>query len=232
MGVTVRVLLFAVLAERAGAREVVLHLPAGSTAREAWRNLPAPLRENEPLRQAVRVAVNRSYADWETVLQEGDEVAFIPPVAGGNGAHPPSPLVEPVQVVLTRQPLSVEPWIQAVTGPEAGAVAVFVGTVRQVTGARRTVSILYEAYEEMAVAEMARIGQEASERYPGCRMVLAHRMGRLQPGEVSLVVAVSCPHRAEAFACLREAVEAIKARVPIWKKERFEDGEEWVGMGG
>ena len=227
----VQALLFAVLAERAGVRQLTVELPEGATARDLWQRLPAPVREAGITEANVRVAVNRSYAPWETRLQEGDEVAFIPPVAGGNGAGHSRLLAPPVQVRLTREPLSTEDWVQAVGGPEMGAIALFVGTVRQRTGQRRTLRILYEAYDEMATAELERIGQELVQRYPECRVALVHRVGELLPGEVSLVVAVACPHRAEAFAALRQAVEAVKARVPIWKKERFEDGEEWVGMG-
>lgn len=229
--VKVQVLLFALLAERAGVRQLVVELPEGATARDLWQRLPAGVREAGLSEESVRVAVNRSYASWDARLQEGDEVAFIPPVAGGNGAAHPNAPAPAVQVRLTREPLSAEAWVRAVAGLEMGAVAVFVGTVRQLTGQRRTLRILYEAYDEMAVAEMERIGQEVVQRYPDCRVALAHRVGELFPGDVSLVVAAACPHRAEAFAALRLAVEAVKARVPIWKKERFEDGEEWVGMG-
>ena len=225
------VLLFAVLAERAGVRHLELELPEGATARDAWRQLPAALHAAGIPEASLRVAVNRSYATWETPLRDGDELAFIPPVAGGNGSAGPAAERPPVQVHLTDGPLPVEPWVAAVAGPEMGAVVVFVGTVRGQTGQRRTLSIRYEAYDPMAREEMRRIGEQVVGRHGPCRIALAHRIGELGPGAVSLVVAVACPHRAAALRALEEAVEAVKARVPIWKKERFEDGEEWVGMG-
>lgn len=208
-----------------------MELPEGATAQDAWAALPQEVRDGGLGPPTVRVAVNLEYADWSRVLQDGDEVAFIPPVAGGNG-HGAVELEAPEVVVsLTDGPLSPEAAVAALTGPDAGAVAVFVGTVRRVTGQRRTQSILYEAYDGMAEQEMRRIGQEVRQRWPQARILLAHRVGRLLPQTISLVIAVATPHRSDAFDALRYATEQLKARVPIWKKERYDDGEEWVGMG-
>lgn len=246
MALRVRVRLFAALAERAGGRrEVWLELPGKATALDAWealeRALGSPL--NFP-RQSVRVAVNLVYAPWERVLADGDEVAFIPPVAGGNGAAGRAAGAAPVRVILTAEPLGADAVVDSLVAPEMGAIAVFVGAVREWTAAapgrsggqaggqaRRTLEILYEAYDEMARREMDAIGREVTARWPGARVVLAHRTGLLRPGDVSLVIAVAAPHRAPAFEAVRWATDELKKRVPIWKKERYEDGEEWVGLG-
>lgn len=242
----VKVRLFATLAEQAGGRrELVLELPEGATALQAWDALQGVLGSATAAgrlpRESVRVAVNFVYSSWERPLAEGDEVAFIPPVAGGNGAAGLEVLDTPaVRVVLTEEPLDVDAVVAALTAPEVGAVAVFVGTVREWTRQartgeparmRRTLSILYEAYGEMARREMDAIGREVADRWPGAKSVLAHRIGRLRPGDVSLVLAVATPHRMAAFEAVRWATDELKKRVPIWKKERYEDGEEWVGLG-
>lgn len=227
----VRVRLFAALAERAGWRDRTVELDEGATPEDAWAALPPPVRDGGLGPPAVRVAVNLQYAEWSQVLRDGDEVAFIPPVAGGNGHGAVRLEDPPVTVCLTAGPLSPEAAVAALSDPAVGAVAVFVGTVRRVTGARRTQSILYEAYGPMAEQEMHRIGQEVRDRWPQARIVLAHRVGRLSPQDISLVIAVATPHRGDAFEALRYATEQLKHRVPIWKKERYDDGEEWVGMG-
>lgn len=243
----VKVRLFAALAEQAGGRrELVLELPDGATALHAWEALQGVLTSAAGAgrlpRESVRVAVNLAYASWDRPLAEGDEVAFIPPVAGGNGvAGRQATDAPPVRVVLIEEPLDVDAAVAALTAPEVGAIAVFVGTVREWTSKtetdggsprmRRTLSILYEAYGEMARRELEAIGREVAERWPGARCVLAHRIGRLRPGDVSLVLAVATPHRAAAFEAARWATEELKKRVPIWKKEHYEDGEEWVGLG-
>ncbi|WP_324717065.1 molybdenum cofactor biosynthesis protein MoaE [Carboxydochorda subterranea] len=254
MRVTVR--LFAALAEKAGRRELVVQLGEEATALDAWDAAQQALGGPMALpRESVRVAVNLRYTGWDHPLRDGDEVALIPPVAGGNGAHGPSLAPPAVEITVTEQPLSVEAAVARVGGPTMGAIAVFVGTVREWTeraparprgatdhpagpaphGApsmRRTVAIHYEAYGPMAEKEMESIGREVVQRWPGARVVLAHRLGWLTPGEVSLVIAVATPHRAPAFEAVRWATERLKRDVPIWKKERYEDGEEWVGMGG
>lgn len=234
MRVTVR--LFAGLAERAGRRSLDLDLPDGATAEDAWRLLvSAQFPEGAPLPAgAVRVAVNLQYTSWEHALVEGDELAFIPPVAGGNGVHGPG-TPAPVRVVLTESILGVDPVVASLGAPDVGATAVFVGTVRQWThlagGDRRTLDIRYEAYEEMARREMEAIGAEVRARWPDTRVALAHRLGLLVPGDVSLIVAIASPHRNAALEAAAWATEELKRRVPIWKKERWEGGEEWVGWG-
>lgn len=223
-GVQVTVRTFAALAEAVGQRTLTLDLPPDATVQEAWRQLVAVCPPIERFERRLLVAVNLSYATWQTRLAEGDEVAFMPPVSGG------SPGVEAnTSFEITDQPLSADALIAKVVNPRAGAVALFAGVVREFTGERRTVSLEYEAYREMAVQEMARIGREVANRWPDVRLAITHRVGALGIGEASVMVAAAAPHRDSAFSAARYAIDRLKEIVPIWKKERWEDGEEWVG---
>lgn len=233
----VKVRLFAAAAQAAGQRELTGDW-AGMTAGRVVEDLVRQYPGLAPLAPTLALAVNREYVDGDHVLADGDELALIPPVSGGTGAEggtasgpaagaaegPGGPLFE---VVST--PLSADAVAARVVAPEIGAVVTFVGTVREWTYGRRTVHLEYEAYPEMAVKEMERIAREIRERWPGARVAIAHRVGRLAIGEASVVIAVGTPHRADAFAACRHAIERLKQIVPIWKKEVWEDGEEWVG---
>jgi MoaE-MoaD fusion protein len=220
--VTVR--FFAAAAQAAGCRET----------RGAWSGMTAAallalLQEEYPalrsLGAALAVAVNREYSPGETVLQDGDEVALLPPVSGGAGAVPDgAPLF-----AVTERPLVADEVAARVTNERSGATLVFLGTVREWTKGRRTVLLEYEAYPEMAEAQMRRIGEEIAARWPGTRTAIVHRVGRLAIGETSVVIATASPHRADSFEACRYAIERLKQIVPIWKKEVWEDGEEWVG---
>jgi molybdopterin synthase catalytic subunit len=131
--------------------------------------------------------------------------------------------------VITEKPISVEEMIQKVMRPEAGAVATFIGTVREWTKGKRTLFLQYEAYVSMAEKMLAQIGAEIREKWPEAKVAITHRIGRLDIGEAAVVIAVSSPHRNDAYEANRYAIERIKQIVPIWKKEHWEDGTEWVG---
>jgi molybdopterin converting factor subunit 1 len=207
--------LFGAAAERAGRRQV--EVGPATSVRELVNALGEQIPQLRDLLARCMVAVNREYAALDTAIHEGDEVAIIPPVSGGG----------PFSVGA--EPLTAEPLIAAVTHPDAGAVVVFYGKVRASTGDWRTAELWYEAYPEMAVAEMERIGAEMAARWPGVRLAAAHRVGRLLPGEDAVIVAASAPHRGEAFAAGAAAMDAIKTSVPIWKKEISPDGRSfWV----
>jgi MoaE-MoaD fusion protein len=207
MEVTVR--LFAMLRERAGAREVTLSLPDGARVSDALAELGS-IAEGLPL----VMAVNREYADENQVLDSGDELALIPPVSGGEAA------VQHVRI--TDQPLSLDSLVARVRDPRAGAVVTFEGVTREVE------KLEYEAYVEMAEEKMAAIVAEAVERHGLCAAAAEHRVGDVPLSEPSVAVAVSAPHRGEAFAGAREIIDRLKAEAPIWKKE-IEGGEErWV----
>jgi molybdopterin synthase catalytic subunit/molybdopterin converting factor small subunit len=217
----ITVKLFAAAADAVGARRL-----EGDWAGRTPTDLLAELQERyprlAPLVPVLGVAINREYASPDQVLQEGDEVALIPPVSGG--APEPKPLYE-----ITAAPLSADEVAARVTNPYAGATLVFVGTVREWTKGKQTVYLEYEAYPEMATAQMAKIGDEIAAKWPGARTAIVHRVGKLGIGEASVVIAVATPHRADAFEACRHAIERLKQIVPIWKKEIWADGEEWVG---
>jgi molybdopterin synthase catalytic subunit len=143
---------------------------------------------------------------------------LIPPVSGGSFA-------------LSEEPLSVEATIEEVASPEAGAVATFVGTTRVHSRGRTVVHLEYEAYEGMAEKVMAEIAGELSARYELCAVAIHHRVGRVGIGDRSVVIAVSAPHRQDALAACKDAIDTLKERVPLWKKEVYEGGEEWIGRG-
>lgn len=214
--VTVR--FFAAAAQAAGCRETQGPW-AGMTAGAVLEHLRQEYPGLGRLQAALAVAVNREYADPETVLADGDELALIPPVSGGA----------PKLYEVTAQPLVADEIAARVTNPYSGATLVFLGTVREWTKGKRTVFLEYEAYPEMAEAQMKVIADEIEARWPGARTAIVHRIGKLGIGEASVVIAVATPHRADSFDACRHAIERLKQIVPIWKKEIWDDGEEWVG---
>lgn len=201
----IRVRLFAGLRERAGASELQLELPEGALVADALDRM-RELTDGVP----VVMAVNHEYADPGSALESGDEVALIPPVSGGS--------VGALHVRLTGEPLKLDPLIEMVRDPRAGAVVTFLGVTREVA------ELEYEAYAEMAEPQMAEIVARAVERHGLCAAAAEHRVGTVPLSEPSVAIAVSAPHRDAAFAGAREIIDELKARVPIWKKE---EGE-WV----
>jgi molybdopterin synthase catalytic subunit len=130
---------------------------------------------------------------------------------------------------ISKEPINIQAVIDKVVEREAGAITTFIGTVRELTHGKKTLFLIYEAYEAMAVKKLAQIGAEIEERWPGAKAAITHRVGRLEITDVAVVIAVSTPHRADSFEASRYAIERIKEIVPIWKKEHWEDGEEWIG---
>ncbi|HEY6399098.1 MAG TPA: molybdenum cofactor biosynthesis protein MoaE [Solirubrobacteraceae bacterium] len=198
----IRVRLFAALRERAGASEVELELPEGALVRDALARFGA-LAEGVP----VVMAVNREYVDPEAELRPGDELALIPPVSGGS-----------VHVRLTSEPLGLDPLLERVKDPRAGAVVTFLGVTREVT------QLEYEAFTEMAERQMTEIVERAIHSHGLCAAAVEHRVGTVPLSEASVAIAVSAPHRHEAFAAAREIIDELKVHAPIWKRE---EGE-WV----
>ena len=211
--VRVAVKLFAALREQAGARERALELADGASVDDVW---PALGLGDEPT--GLVYAVNRAYVERGTPLADGDEVALIPPVSGGAFR-------------LSDEPLSLERVAAEVASDDAGAIATFVGTTRAHSRGRDVVRLEYEAYEGMAEAEMERIAGELRERHDVIDVAIHHRVGPVEIGETSVVIAVSAPHRAAAFDACREAIDTLKQTVPLWKKELYVGGEEWIGQG-
>jgi molybdopterin converting factor subunit 1 len=202
----VRVRLFAVLRERAGAAELELELPEGARVADALAAVEG-LADGVPL----VMAVNREYASADAPLSAGDELALIPPVSGGAVSAP--------HVAVRAEALSLDALAARVRDPRAGAVVTFSGVTREVP------FLDYEAYAEMAADQMAQIVMRAIERHGLCAAAAEHRVGRVELGEPSVIVAASAPHRGAAFAGAREIIDEIKSRAPIWKRE---EGE-WIG---
>jgi molybdopterin synthase catalytic subunit len=196
----VRVRLFAGLRERAGAGELELELPEGARVSDALEQMQS-LTAGVP----VVMAVNRQYADGEQALTAGDEIALIPPVSGGA--------LGPAHVRVTSEPLVLDPLVELVRDPRAGAVVTFQGVTREVA------ELDYEAYVAMAEGKIKEIVSAAIERHVLCAAAAEHRVGVVPLSEPSVVIAVSAPHRAQAFAGAREIINQIKAQAPIWKQE-------------
>ncbi|MBY0201714.1 molybdopterin synthase catalytic subunit [Paenibacillus polysaccharolyticus] len=183
------------------------------------------------------LAVNQRYAPADTLLKTDDELALIPPVSGGDGStnqdedHPYTQehRTEDGLFLITNAPLSVEATTDMVITANHGAALTFVGTTREMTGEQRTVHLEYEAYVPMALSHMAAIGKEIAERWPGVLCAISHRIGKVDVAEISVVIAVSSPHRSDCYDASRYAIERLKQTVPIWKKEIWEDGSEWKG---
>jgi molybdopterin synthase catalytic subunit len=209
MRVSVR--LFAGLRERAGVGR--LELDDVARAGDVWARLDLG---DEP--GGLLYAVNREYVDRSHELRDGDEVALIPPVSGGGFR-------------LTEEPIDLDAVVAEVADDEAGAIATFVGTTRRRSRGRTVLYLDYEAYGGMAEREMELLAEELKRRYSLTAVAITHRVGRVEIGETSVAIAVSAPHRRDALDACRDAIDTLKETVPLWKKEVYEGGEEWIGRG-
>lgn len=209
--------LFASAREAVGASSLSLDLPDGATV----STLVHELRSTYPLLSTLPelvISVNYEYAAGDTRLDERDEVALIPPVSGG------APAFE-----ITKDELTAESVSDLVRSPECGAVTVFLGTARRMSRGREVEYLEYEAYPEMAIRKMRQIADEVHERWETDRIAIRHRVGRIELGEASVAIAVATEHRAEGFAACHYAIDRLKEIVPIWKKEVWVGGGEWIG---
>ncbi|HEY7707652.1 MAG TPA: molybdenum cofactor biosynthesis protein MoaE [Gaiellaceae bacterium] len=206
----VRVRLFAGLRERAGWSEREVE---AATVADVWGELGLG---EEPA--GLLYAVNQEYAERSTPLADGDEVAVIPPVSGGAFR-------------LVDGPIDLAAVVAEVEDERAGAIATFQGAVRRRSRGRDVIALEYEAYSGMAEKVMAEIADGVKERYDLCAVAITHRTGRCEIGEVSVAIAVSAPHRQDALSACRDLIDELKERVPLWKKELYEGGEEWIGRG-
>ena len=209
--VQVRVRLFAGLRERAGWSE--RDLDGVERVGDVWAALE--LGDEPP---GLLYAVNREYAAPDRELADGDEVALIPPVSGGAFR-------------LSAEPLDVAAVVAEVADERAGGTAVFIGTTRVQSRGRTVLHLDYEAYEGMAEQVMADLAADLERTYDLCAVAIAHRVGRVGIGESSVVIAVSAPHRGDALAACKDCIDRLKETVPLWKKEVYEGGEEWIGRG-
>ncbi|NMO20966.1 molybdopterin converting factor subunit 1 [Pyxidicoccus fallax] len=220
-GASITVLFFAAARERAGGARQTLEVPEDARVSDVLRLLSERHPALAPLLPHLRVAVDQEFVGPEAPVRAGAEVALIPPVAGGA----------PGLFRVVDRPLRLEEVVEAVGGEAYGGLVTFSGSVRNQTKGRRVLRLEYEAYAPMAEKKLAEIGAEVAAQWPGTRLAIVHRVGTLTPGELAVVIAAAAPHRKEAFRGCEHAIERLKQDVPIWKKEFFEDGEVWVGLG-
>jgi molybdopterin converting factor subunit 1 len=216
----VRVRLFASYREAAGVGHILLDLPAGATVRDAI----AEITRRHPLVAEIRqlvIAKNRDYVGLDESVGDGDELALIPPVSGGA-------VTADDRILVSDAPLSVDAALDAVRGPDAGGVVVFLGTVRDHSRGKRVRHLEYEAYAEMAEAKMREIARRLEVEHAPLRLVMHHRVGDLAIGDIAVIVAAGAPHRDAAFTAARAAIDELKTIVPIWKKEHSDDGAVWI----
>jgi molybdopterin synthase catalytic subunit len=222
----VNVLYFAAAREAAGLSREALSPPPATVA-ELRKALAAAHPALARILPRCRIAVDQAFATDETALRDGAEVALVPPVAGGAPAA--SEAARAVYRVVDR-PLALSEVVDAVAGNARGGLVTFTGNVRDVSHGRRVVRLEYEAYPAMAERTLAAIGAEVKREH-GAEVAIVHRVGVLQPGDAAVVIACAAPHRTPAFRACEACIERLKQDVPIWKREVFEDGTEWVGMG-
>lgn len=217
----VRVLVFGVLKELIPEPSASLELPEGARVRQMLDYYRKTFAEREALWRSLAVAVNREYVSAEHMLKDGDEVALLPPVSGGAEGHGP-------HVSIVHERIDAHTTVTNLERPEDGALVIFDGMVRNNTRGRRTLYLIYEAYEEMALGQMRALATKAMADFAVRDVAIVHRLGRLEVGESSVLIAVASAHRAAAFDACRWLIDTLKKTVPIWKKEFFEDGAVWA----
>lgn len=213
-------------------RSLRLDMAPDSTVAQAWEALRGSYPRLDRLPPPAAFAVNDEYVRPDTPLRDGDELILVPPVSGGAELSPSQdtrPGGGSVHVALTGEPISIDETVARVRHPQAGAVVLFLGTVRDNREGARVHHLEYEAYETRALRDMRAVCDETAARWPLLAVAMVHRTGTLAVGEISVAIAVAAPHRADAFAAGKYAIDALKQRVPIWKKEVWDGGEVWVG---
>jgi molybdopterin synthase catalytic subunit len=213
----IRVLLFAGLREAVGRKELLLELRADTAMRECMAEIEKQLPIVASYRGRLLVSLNERRADMAAVLQDGDEVALLPPMSGGSD-----------RPWVRAAPLSLDELLAEVQGPACGGIVTFTGVVRNLSRGQSIRHLEYEAYVPMAEREMRAIANQVRERWPEVRLAMSHRIGRLEIGEPAVMIAAAAPHRAAAFEACRFAIDTLKRTAPIWKKEFAENGAYWV----
>jgi molybdopterin synthase catalytic subunit len=223
----VRVLFFGRFKEIVGVAEAEAQLADGARVEDLFKQYGDRHPELAGFRESAAAAVNQQFADWGAALAAGDEVAFLPPVSGGEGV-PVAGIAERDRLELVRTAIASAEIAASLKAPADGAQVVFEGIVRNHSGGRAALYLEYEAYEAMALAGMRTIVAEMRRRFPVDRAAMVHRLGRIEIGETAVLVVVSSAHRAAAFDACRYGIDELKRRVPIWKKEYFADGAVWA----
>jgi molybdopterin converting factor subunit 1 len=243
----VEVLFFGQLKEVAGRERDTIELPEGACVSDLLRRYAEVSPALEPYFDVMAVALNQEYSEAEAALHDGDEVALIPPVSGGStgGETPPGQPAgrrrykqqeskaagegaRATKIEITWKTINSQKVIEGIKRPEDGAVAVFEGIVRNHSRSRRTLYLDYEAYEPMALKKLEDLGEQARGQFAVREVAIVHRLGRLEIGETSVLIAVASAHRGAAFDACRWLIDTLKKTVPIWKKEYFEDGAVWA----
>ena len=217
----VRVLLFGILKDLAGRSSDVISLPDEATAADVIGHYEQSLAEGTAVLSSVAISVNQEYVGAEQPLHPGDEVALLPPVSGGTPED--SPVAR-----LVREPIVPHDIVPKLERPEDGAIVIFDGIVRNQSRGRQTLHLEYESYEGMALTKLQDLAAEAMHRFAIRNVAIVHRLGRIEIGESSVLIAVFSAHRAAAFDACRWLIDTLKRTVPIWKKEFFEDGAVWA----
>ena len=227
--VSIRVLFFGAARDVVDSNQLDISLEAPATVGSAFRYLVDRFAQLERFGRSLLFAVNQEYATPDTQLNDNDELAVFPPVSGGS-SESVCDYVCPLDFFeLTTEAIDVGAVARRVVPPECGATVTLDGYAREWTAGRKTLYLVYEAYDSMALTEMQRLGREAHKRFEIAHVGIVHRTGRLEIGETSVAIAVSAPHRGAAFEACEWVIKELKRTVPIWKKEVYEDGEEWVG---
>ena len=220
--------LFGSLREAAGESTIQVELDEGARVADLRRWLSGRNPLVDKLGDRLAASVNLEIASSDEILRDGDEVAFLPPVAGGDGTRATPEAVPKKRCTISGEALDEAEVVSRVDGPDAGGVVSFVGNVRNQARGHEIEHLEYEAYPEMAEREMEKIADEAGEQWPGTRVAIAHRVGRLEIGDAAVVVVAASAHRDAAFLACRFAIDTLKVRVPIWKREVATDGAYWV----
>jgi molybdopterin synthase catalytic subunit len=223
--ISINVLFFGAARDAVTVNPLKLSITPATTVADAFAKLAEDYPDLKRFGRSLLFAVNQEYATGEQRLEDNDELAVFPPVSGGTQ---PELTSDKDFFEITTDPIDVGAVARRVVLPECGATVSLDGYAREWTSGRRTLHLVYEAYEPMAVSEMRRLGMEAHERFAIAHIGIVHRTGRLEIGETSVVISVSAPHRRAAFEACEWAIRELKRTVPIWKKEVFEDGETWV----
>jgi molybdopterin synthase catalytic subunit len=210
---------FASYREAIGSPTITLTIPDGASPGQVWKTLLSSYPRLRALPQPFAFAVNDEYVASEVPLRPHDELVLVPPVSGGCEQH----------VELVETPIDINAVLKQVNHAQAGAIVLFLGTVRDNNRGRHVKFLEYEAFPTMAHKEMRKVAEEAQKRWPLLAIAIVHRLGHLEIGEISVAIAVAAGHRREAFAAGQFAIDTLKQTVPIWKKEVWEGGEAWVG---
>jgi molybdopterin converting factor subunit 1 len=223
----VRILFFGILKDLTGQTTDTLSLPSGATVRDVFTHYEQRIPSLSSVRASIAMSVNQEYASVDTTLNDGDEIALLPPVSGGLDAKEASEAL-PRHAAIVHENIDTQQILDKLKHPEDGAGVVFDGVVRNNTRGRRTLYLNYEAYEEMALKQLEGLSVRALSEFKIRDVAIVHRLGRIEIGETSVLIIVASAHRGAAFDACRWLIDTLKKTVPIWKKEYFEDGAVWA----